>query len=65
MKQPSPHFDWRAEITTLEQHLLRKSWNWPASHLKLVFPDHHKRIPHPRTSSEKNFRARFIATLGR
>jgi hypothetical protein len=52
LKQPSPRFDWQAEIITLEQYLLKKSLNWPTSHLKLVFPDRHKRIPHPRTSSE-------------
>jgi len=49
LKQPSPHFGWQAEIATLEQYLLRKSLNWPTSHLKLLFPDHHKRISHPRT----------------
>jgi hypothetical protein len=52
LKQPSSHFDWQAEITALEQHLLRKSLNWPTPHLQLVFTDHHKRIPHPRTPSD-------------
>lgn len=54
LKQPSPHFDWQAEIATLEQYLLRKSLNWPTSHLKLLFPDHHKRISHPRTPLGNN-----------
>lgn len=51
LKQPTPYFDWQGEITILEKNLLRKPLNWPTSHLKLVFPDHHKRISYPRTLS--------------
>src|SRR5690554_60347 len=51
LKQPSPRFDWPAEIATIEQRLLEKSLNWPSPHLNLVFSGHHERISHPRTPS--------------
>ncbi|MGP9631390.1 Tn7-like element transposition protein TnsE [Halomonas sp. AOP42-C1-46] len=39
-------------MTILEKRLLQNSLNWPTLHLEDEFPDHYKRIPHPRTSSK-------------
>ncbi|EGQ7673925.1 transcriptional antiterminator [Vibrio cholerae] len=52
LKQTRVPFDWERTIRELEISLLRKSLSWPIKYIKKVFYGAHKRIPHPKTSSE-------------